>query len=85
MDENHAGLQKAVEAVKAGDKEAFQEIYHRTFQKTYKIARGFFSNSEQDQEDCVQTIYMHLYRKIGLYKPENGSFMFCPQIIIIFL
>ena len=75
MDENLAKLLKAVEAVKAGDKEAFQEIYHRTYQKTYKIARGFFPNNEQDQDDCVQNIYMHLYRKIELYNPENGSFM----------
>lgn len=75
MDENLAKLLDAVEAVKAGDKEAFQEIYHRTYQKTYKIARGFFPNSEQDQDDCVQTIYMHLYRKIGFYNPENGGFM----------
>lgn len=75
MDENLAKLLEAVEAVKAGDKDAFQEIYHRTYQKTYKIARGFFPNSEQDQDDCVQTIYMHLYRKIGFYKSENGSFM----------
>ena len=75
MDENLAKLLDAVEAVKAGDKEAFQEIYHRTYQKTYKIARGFFPNNLQDQDDCVQTIYMHLYRKIGFYKPENGSFM----------
>lgn len=75
MDENLAKLLKAVEAVKAGDKEAFQEIYHRTYQKTYKIARGFFPNNEQDQDDCVQNIYMHLYRKIELYNPKNGSFM----------
>ena len=75
MDENLARLLEAVEAVKTGDKEAFQTIYHSTYQKTYKIVRGFFPNNKQDQDDCVQTIYMHLYRKIGLYNPENGSFM----------
>ena len=73
MDENLAKLLKAVEAVKAGDKEAFQEIYHRTYQKTYKIARGFFPNNEQDQDDCVQNIYMHLYRKIELYNPPYSQ------------
>ena len=61
MDENLARLLEAVEAVKTGDKEAFQTIYHSTYQKTYKIARGFFPNNKQDQDDCVQTIYMHLY------------------------
>lgn len=78
-DENIIKLQEAVEAVQSGNKDAFQEIYHMTYQKTYKIARGFFPSNEQDRDDCIQTIYMHLYKKIGLYQKKNGNFIpwFC--------
>lgn len=79
LDENTIKLQEAVEAVQSGNKDAFQEIYHMTYQKTYKIVRGFFPSNEQDRNDCIQTIYMHLYKKIGLYQRKNGNFIpwFC--------
>lgn len=68
-------VQEAAEALRGGDQDAFQEIYHGTYQTVYKIVRAFFPNSEQDREDCIQMAYMRVYEKIGLYDPEKGRFV----------
>ena len=53
-------VQEAAEALRGGDQDAFQEIYHGTYQTVYKIVRAFFPNSEQDREDCIQMAYMRI-------------------------
>ena len=68
-------VQMAAEALLGGNQEAFQEIYHRTYQVIYRIARAFFPNSEQDREDCIQMIYMKIYEKISFYDPQKGRFV----------
>lgn len=68
-------VQEAAEALRGGNQEAFQRIYHGTYQTVYKIARAFFPYSEQDREDCIQMAYMRIYEKIRLYNPEKGRFV----------
>lgn len=57
-----------------GDIQAFDYIYQNSYHWVAGEARKMFSDNPSEVEDCVQEIYLLLYRKIQYYNPHQGSF-----------
>lgn len=57
-----------------GDMEAFNYIYADTYSWVLNEVRKIFAVNVSEIDDCVQEIYLLLYRKIRQYNPERGSF-----------
>ena len=58
----------------AGDMEAFNYIYADTYSWVLNEVRKIFAVNVSEIDDCVQEIYLLLYRKIRQYNPARGSF-----------
>lgn len=57
-----------------GDMEAFNYIYADTYSWVLNEVRKIFAVNVSEIDDCVQEIYLLLYRKIRQYNPARGSF-----------
>ena len=57
-----------------GDVQAFDYIYQNSYNWVAGEVRKMFSANSSEVEDCVQEIYLLLYRKIKYYDPRQGSF-----------
>lgn len=64
-------LKSAVENLKSGNTESFNEIYQKTYNYVYFRARQIMKN-EDDAMDLMQIVYMEAYKSIkSLDKPES--------------
>ncbi len=64
-------IAKKVEAFKAGDEAAFQDLYQYSF-STVECECYKTLHTRQDLDDCVQESYIKIYQKIGtLSNPEK--------------
>lgn len=52
--------------MKAGDKEAFHELYDATFQDVYRTV-SFLVDHQQDREDVMNEIYMQMWTSLANY------------------
>lgn len=59
---------------KNGDQNLFESLYYLSIKKIGVIVRSFFPDNKQDQEDCLQSIYIKVYQNISKYDPQKGSF-----------
>ena len=57
-----------------GDVQAFDYIYQNSYNWVAGEVRKMFPANSSEVEDCVQEIYLLLYRKIKYYDPRQGSF-----------
>lgn len=64
-----AELLELVEAAKAGDQKAFDEIVKLTYRDTYTLARRLTGN-EEDARDVVQEAYIKAYRNIAGFRGD---------------
>ncbi len=64
-------LKSAVEKLKSGDAEGFNEVYSKTYNYVYFRAKQIMKN-EDDAMDLMQIVYMEAYKSIsGLEAPES--------------
>ncbi|MBQ7725282.1 MAG: RNA polymerase sigma factor [Lachnospiraceae bacterium] len=64
-------LKSAVEKLKSGDAEGFNEVYSKTYNYVYFRAKQIMKN-EDDAMDLMQIVYMEAYKSIsGLETPES--------------
>ena len=67
---DNSDVLKAVEQLKAGDEEGFNNLYFSTYNFVYSRAR-YILNDEDEALDLVQEVYMALYNDIGSLKDDS--------------
>lgn len=68
------GLEEAVKRFQSGDESAFDTIYKNVAKTAYILVNSFFPDEKSEHEDIVQDIFIHTYKKIGLYDPKLAAF-----------
>lgn len=56
---------------KAGDKAAFEELFHRYKEKAFHLAMRISRNTE-DAEEIIQETFMNVYRKIDSFEEKSA-------------
>lgn len=56
---------------KAGDKAAFEELFHRYKEKAFHLAVRISRNTE-DAEEIIQETFMNVYRKISSFEEKSA-------------
>lgn len=69
------GLEEAVQRFQAGDESTFDTIYKNVAKTAYILVNSFFPDEKSEHEDIVQDIFIHTYKKIGLYDPKLAAFI----------
>ena len=59
-----------INAAKAGDRGAFDELVRRTFVDTFTLARRLTGN-EEDARDVVQETYLRAWKAIGKFRGDS--------------
>src|SRR6266849_6988655 len=62
-----------VQAIKAGDERAFEQMVDRYHARVYSLSYGVLRNSE-DAEESTQDTFLTLYRKIGTFDESKKFF-----------
>jgi RNA polymerase sigma-70 factor (ECF subfamily) len=55
----------------AGDREAFEELYHRHFRRVYALCLRMTTNPST-AEDLTQEVFIHLFNKIGSFRGDSA-------------
>ena len=58
-------------AAQRGEGEAFSELVRRHQRRAYAVARAIVANHE-DAEDAVQEAFLHAYRALARFKPDQA-------------
>lgn len=61
--------QRAIQAVLAGHRDAFQPLVEAHSSRVYGLALRMLSN-EREAEDTAQDAFLHAFARLGSYKPE---------------
>lgn len=69
MDKN-ASDSDLVEAVKAGDAWAFEELFRRNQRRVYSVALNFFGGRKQAAEDVTQQVFLKLYTSLKRFRGD---------------
>lgn len=72
---NQKSYEQLVSEYLQGKEEAFNNIYYKTYNLTWTIARSFFPSDEMECQDCVQDIYYNLYENITKFDSSKGEFL----------
>src|SRR5499433_4471103 len=62
-----------VQAIKAGDERAFEQMVERYHARVYSLSFGVLRNAE-DAEEATQDTFLTLYRKIGTFDESKKFF-----------
>jgi RNA polymerase sigma-70 factor, ECF subfamily len=62
-----------VQAIKAGDERAFEQMVNRYHARVYSLSYGVLRNAE-DAEEATQDTFLTLYRKIGTFDESRKFF-----------
>src|SRR5262244_4424536 len=62
-----------VQAIKAGDERAFEQMVERYHARVYSLSYGVLRNPE-DAEEATQDTFLNLYRKIGTFDESRKFF-----------
>ncbi|MBS7009643.1 RNA polymerase sigma factor [Anaerostipes sp.] len=68
-----------VEKAKQGDEEAFEYLYHSTYELTRRFVMNF-CGSRSEAEDIIQDIYMDVYRYLPSLKDNMAFYAWLKQI-----
>ena len=55
----------------AGDREAFEQLYHRHFRRVYALTLRMTTNPST-AEDLTQEVFIHLFNKIGSFRGDSA-------------
>jgi RNA polymerase sigma-70 factor (ECF subfamily) len=55
----------------AGDREAFEQLYHRHFRRVYALCLRMTTNPST-AEDLTQEVFIHLFNKIGSFRGDSA-------------
>ena len=58
-------------AAQRGEREAFSELVRRHQRRAYTVARAIVANHE-DAEDAVQEAFLHAYRALERFQPDQA-------------
>ena len=72
--------QELVEAAKAGDRRAFQELYQRYERKVYAVAYGFLRNQE-DALDVLQEAFIKVHRYLPNFEGQSSFYTWLYRIV----
>ncbi|HYX70783.1 MAG TPA: sigma-70 family RNA polymerase sigma factor [Terriglobales bacterium] len=73
MDDTQA-LAALLRRCQAGDAAAWEEIVHTHHRRIYNLCYRF-TGSLDDAEDLTQEVFIRIYRTLGSYATERGSFI----------
>jgi RNA polymerase sigma-70 factor (ECF subfamily) len=62
---------EAIERAKAGDREAFEFLYHLHKRRVYSLCLRMTSNTAT-AEDLTQEAFLQLFRKVGTFRGESA-------------
>ena len=71
MTERPSDERDLVLAAQRGEREAFSELVRRHQRRAYVVARSIVVNHE-DAEDAVQDAFLHAYKAIGRFLPDQA-------------
>lgn len=69
-----------VDAAKAGDRRAFQELYQRYERKVYSVAYGFLRNQE-DALDVLQEAFIKVHRYLPNFEGQSSFYTWLYRIV----
>lgn len=69
---DRAGLERLLQAVAAGDGQAFERLYHATSAKLFGICLRLL-HERSDAEDVLQDVYAQVWRKAAQYDSALAS------------
>ena len=55
----------------AGDRDAFEQLYHRHFRRVYALCLRMTTNPST-AEDLTQEVFIHLFNKIGSFRGDSA-------------
>ncbi|MCG7408215.1 sigma-70 family RNA polymerase sigma factor [Paenibacillus sp. ACRRX] len=67
--------------MRAGDTDAFQQLYHETKDYTYRLIY-FLAPNKQDTADMMSEVYLELFRAWDKYDPEQPFYAWMNGIIV---
>ena len=73
MDDTQA-LAALLRRCQTGDAAAWEEIVHTHHRRIYNLCYRF-TGSPDDAEDLTQEVFIRIYRTLGSYETERGSFI----------
>ena len=59
-----------IEASRAGDDSAFEELFRRNQRRVYSVALNFFGGNSQTAEDITQQAFLKLYRGLKAFRGD---------------
>lgn len=59
-----------IEAAKAGNDEAFEELFRRNQRRVYSVALNFFGGNRQAAEDVTQQAFLKLYTGLDKFRGD---------------
>lgn len=62
-------LETLIQAAQGGDRRAFDELVHRTYEDTYTLARRLTGN-EEDARDVVQETYLRAWKGLKRFRGD---------------
>ena len=71
MEESIEDERPRVLAAQRGEGEAFSELVRRPQRRAYAVARAIVANHE-DAEDAVQEAFLHAYRALARFQPDQA-------------
>ncbi len=70
-----------IEALKAGDREAFAQLVDATSSRIYRVALKILGNA-QDAEDALQETYLKAYRALGEFEGRSSLITWLYRIAV---
>jgi RNA polymerase sigma-70 factor, ECF subfamily len=60
-----------IEACRAGDRDAFRQLFERHKDRVYSIALYFFGGDEATAHDVTQQVFLKLFTRLGQFRGES--------------
>jgi len=81
VDRTQPDDRELVEACRAGDRRAFQELVMRYQRKVFALAYGFLRNQE-DALDVVQESFVKVHRYLGNFEEKSSFYTWLYRIVV---
>lgn len=76
---NEKRLKRLIAGIASGDRSSFAALYEETKRGVYAFIYPY-CNNKYDAEDCVQDVYMKIFRYASAYRPDGSPKAWILQI-----